>query len=193
MDNTTKLSAVNSMLATIGEAPINTLSNLVVVDAITAVSTLDEVVRSVLVEGYTFNTDRNFPLYPEAFTPWEIKTPNNALSVVPSGSFSGLVVRGGKIYDPSRFSFSFQGFSVVTCDVIWNMEFEDIPEVTRQYAYVKAARLFQKRAVTSEVVHQLTAEDERMALWAHRRANTRIKQKKFLIDSESVRSIHQTR
>lgn len=191
MDTTTELNAVNSMLATVGEAPINTLEDLGVVDAITARSALQEVTREVLVEGYTFNTDNNFPITPEGFAPFEAKIPPNALNVVPNDRT--LTVRGNRLYDTSRFSYDFQGFDTIACQIIWGLEFDELPEVTRQYVALRAARRFQKRAVASDLLHSITEEDERRAMWVHRKTNTRIKKKAYLFDSRSVRDIHNTR
>ena len=191
MDITTELTAVNAMLATVGEAPINTLDNVGVVDAITAIAALAEVTRELLVEGYTFNTDENFPLIPDGFSPFEIKIPPNALSVVPNDKT--LTVRGNRVYDTTRFSYDFQGTDKVECQMIWGLDFSELPEVTRQYVAIRAARRFQKRAVASMVLHEITAEDERQSMWVHRKANTRIKRKKYLLDSRTVRDIHNTR
>lgn len=191
MDTTTELSAVNSMLATVGEAPINTLEDLGVVDAITARSTLREVTREICVEGWTFNTDTNFPLAPEGFAPFEVTIPPNALSVVPNDPT--FVVRGTRLYDTSRYSYQFQDFDPIECDVIWGLEFDELPEVTRQYVAIRAARRFHKRVLASDLIHTITDEDERRAMWVHRRASTRVRRKNFLLDSASVRNISSTR
>lgn len=191
MQTTSKLTAVNAMLATVGEAPINTLTDVGVVDAITAISALDEVTREILVGGFTFNTDENFPINVEGFDPWEAAIPPNALSVVPADST--YVVRGERIYNTATFSFSHEGVTSIPSTVIWGLEFDELPEVTRQYVAIRAARRFQKRAVASGALNEITAEDERQALWAHRKANTRIKKKNFLFDSRAVRDIHNTR
>lgn len=191
MDTTTELNAINSMLATIGEAPLNTLEDLGVVDAITARSALQEVTREVLVEGYTFNTDTNYPITPEGFAPFEATIPPNALNVVPNDRT--LTVRGSRIYDTARFSYNFQGVDTIPCQIIWGLAFDELPEVTRQYVALRAARRFQKRAVASELLHAITEEDERRAMWVHRKTNTRIKRKTYLLDSQTVRDIHNTR
>lgn len=191
MEITTRLTAVNSMLATVGEAPINTLEDVGVVDAITAIASLDEVTREVLVEGYTFNTDENYPLKPEGFEPWEVTVPPSALSVVPQDRT--LTLRGNRIYNTATFGYSFEGVDEVVAQIIWNMPFDDLPEVTRQYVAIRAARRFQRRAVASDMLNAITEEDERRAMWAHRRSNVLIKKKNFLMDSNSVRRIHNTR
>lgn len=181
------------MLATIGESPINSLEDLGVVDAITARSTLQEVTRNILVEGWAFNTDVGFPLVPEGFAPFEVKLPPNAMSVTPMGAFANLIVRGNRLYDGSRFSYSFQGFNAIPCEIVWALSFDELPEVTKQYVAVRAARLLQKRAVSAELLHALTEEDERRAMWNHRKANTRIRKKRYLYDSQSVMGIHSNR
>ena len=56
---TTILSAVNSMLSTIGEAPVNTLSSGLV-DAETAETVLNEVSRDVQSLGWNFNSEPNY-------------------------------------------------------------------------------------------------------------------------------------
>ena len=191
MQTTSKLTAINAMLATIGEAPINSLTDVGVVDAITAISALDEVTREVLVGGFTFNTDKSYPIPVEGFEPWEATVPPNALSVVPNDK--SLTVRSGKVYNTATFSFSHEGISSFPCTVVWCLEFDELPEVTRQYVAIRAARRLQKRVVGSGQLHEITAQDEQQALWAHRRANTRIKAKNFLFDSTTVRDIHNTR
>lgn len=191
MDSTTELSAVNAMLATVGEAPINTLENLDVVDAITALSALQEVTREVLVEGWAFNTDQGFPLSPEGVSPFEVSLPPDALSVVPQETH--IVARRGRLYNTTDFSYNFEGSAAIKCEIIWSLDFEELPEVTRQYVALRAARRFQKRAVASELLHAITEEDERRAMWTHRKANIRIRKRRYLVDSQSVRAIHQTR
>ena len=56
---TTELEAINIMLAAIGEAPINKLTDTLPVDARLAQSTLTEVSKEVQSEGWSFNTERS--------------------------------------------------------------------------------------------------------------------------------------
>ncbi len=53
---TSKLSAVNTLLAIIGEAPINSLNPPLTGDASLAERTLDEVSREVQGAGWSWNT-----------------------------------------------------------------------------------------------------------------------------------------
>lgn len=189
LDSTTRLSAVNGMLATIGEAPINSLEDTALVDVSVAKGALDEVTRAVLVDGWTFNTDIDYPLYPEGFAPFAIKVPPNAMVCLPSEDFKHITVRGDRLYDTTRFSFDFQGHSAVPCTVIWRMSFEELPEVTRQYIAVRAARLFQARTTASDLLHQFTNADEQTARWTHQRNNVRTRRRHFLWDSSASANI----
>lgn len=193
MDSTTELTALNAMLATIGEAPVNTLDGSGLPDAAIALSTLREVVREVLVEGWTFNTDVNYPFYPTAFAPYEITLPPNVMSILPLPGEENIVMRGRKLYNTATRSFSFEGTAEVLVEVVWAMTFDELPEVTRQYIAVRAARRFQGRVVGSELLHGITAEQEQTARWLHRKSNIRIRRKNFLTGSNSVRRIANNR
>ena len=63
---TTELEAINIMLAAIGEAPVNTLTGSLPVDVKIAQSTLVEINKSVQAEGWSFNTEIDVTLTPNA-------------------------------------------------------------------------------------------------------------------------------
>lgn len=191
MKPTTKIEAVNAMLATVGEAPINTLIGVDVVDALTAIAALDEVTREILVEGWAFNTDVGYPLPPNADSPYEIPIPLNALEVIPASNT--YTVRSGKLYDTARFSYSFRDFDPISVTITWGMDFDDLPERTRQYVAIRAGRRFQGRIEGSTVVNPITEEAERRAMWNHRKTNVRVRKKSYLLGSQAVRAIAQTR
>ena len=62
--NTTELQAVNTMLSTIGEAPVDSLTGATSSDAALADQVLTEVVRETLVQGWYFNIDKNLLALP---------------------------------------------------------------------------------------------------------------------------------
>ena len=62
---TTQLQAVNSMLSTIGEAPVNSLDSGLV-DAETAETVLNEVSRDVQSFGWNFNTEPDYVFNPNS-------------------------------------------------------------------------------------------------------------------------------
>jgi hypothetical protein len=189
MDITTELSAVNALLATIGEAPISSLEESALVDVAIARAAIREVTRSVLIDGWSFNTDTDFPLSPEGFAPFAINIPRNAMVVTPNQTYSHITPRGDRLYNTTTFSFNFQGHEAVPCQIIWLMDFSELPEVTRQYVAIRAARLFQARTTASEILHAFTNEDERYARLAHQRNNTRIRRINYLTDNGTSASI----
>jgi len=164
--NTSKLEAVNSMLAVIGESPITTLSGTLGVDASAAVSTLDEVGREVQMMGWHFNTDYNVEYTPDESTN-EIVLAADILAVDVEPPFNtggrvDVVIRGGKLYDRVARSFEFTG--TIKATVVKGFDFEDLPQEARHYIMIKAGRKLQDRFVGSTKLHQLGLRDELDAL-----------------------------
>jgi hypothetical protein len=62
---TTELEAVNAMLASIGEAPLDTLDGATQSDVQTAINILRDTTREVQSEGWRFNTEFGFEIAPE--------------------------------------------------------------------------------------------------------------------------------
>ncbi len=57
---TTELQAVNTMLSTIGEAPVNSITGTTTVDVSVAKNILDETSMSIQSLGWNFNTHTNY-------------------------------------------------------------------------------------------------------------------------------------
>lgn len=74
---TTELEAVNAILASVGESPIAALDGEFV-DAEIARGLLTQESRAVQTEGYTFNTEADYPLAPDV--EGRIFLPQNSLS-----------------------------------------------------------------------------------------------------------------
>lgn len=180
IQTTNTLGAVNTMLSTIGEAPVNSLLNLEVNDAILAVQILEEVNVEVQTEGWTFNTDAEFKLSPEQYSPHEILIPPNALQVYPNDSASGVKVRGNRLFDGKRQSFSFEGLGPVSCNIVWGFGFDELPENARRYIAIRAARMFQDRAVGSDTIHVYSRNDEMQAYARLKKFEGRSKRPNYL-------------
>jgi hypothetical protein len=165
---TTTLGAVNSMLSTIGEAPVNNLSSGLV-DAEIAETVLNEVSRSVQSTGWNFNTEPDYTF--SADTDGNVLLPTNIIRVDLANSktkyrssTSEYVQRGDKIYDKVKHTFNI-GKSL-TVDVVVLLDFEVIPEVARRYIATKASRIFQERVVGSDTLSRHNRTDEQEALFA---------------------------
>jgi hypothetical protein len=159
---TTELEAINTMLSTIGESPINTLADTPgVVDAVMARSILKEVSVQVQEEGWPFNTEREFILTPDINK--QITLPPNCIQVEADGDDTGylLAQRGQRLYDRMAHTFSFE--KPISTSMILLFEFEELPQAARHYIMIRAARVFQQRMVGSEVLGSFTEKDEMRA------------------------------
>jgi hypothetical protein len=160
---TTELEAVNAMLATIGEAPINSLNQSGLVDAAIAQTILGQVSREVQTRGWQFNTEREYPL--PAAVDGTVTIPPNTLQLAVAKSMSAqleVVTRGQRLYD--RLNHTFTIGQTVKVDVTFLLTFEDLPEAARWYITVRAGRQFLDRTVGNESLHGFTEKDELMAL-----------------------------
>jgi len=167
---TTKLEAVNSMLSTIGEAPVNSLTSGLV-DAETAETILNEVSRSVQAHGWNFNSEPDYTVAADTsgnvILPTEILRADLANSETKyRSSKQEYVQRGNKMYDKIKHSFNI-GIAL-KLDVVVLLDFEVCPEVARRYVTVKAARIFQERVVGSDSLSAMNRNDEQEALFALR-------------------------
>ena len=138
---TTQLECVNTMLSTIGEAPVNSLTGSLPIDASTAINILNEVNREVQSAGWKFNTSWKVSLQRDI---------NNKLVVgtdVLHIEFDHLreakssydpVLRGNYLYNLAKESFTWdKDFEYVT--VIYLLDFESIPEQARRYITIRAS------------------------------------------------------
>jgi hypothetical protein len=164
---TTELDAVNSMLGAIGEAPINTLTNLSPGDAAVAYNLLNETSREVLTSGWTFNTDYEFPILPDSNG--KIKKPTNAVRIYIANSMEpnyDMVERQGFMYDRAKKTNVFPVGTAIKFNIVWLFTFEDCPEEFRHYITVRAGRKFLDRTVGNQDLHGFSASDELTALAA---------------------------
>ena len=180
----TELDAVNTMLQSIGESPVNTLDQSGVVDATLALTILTETSRDVQARSWHFNTERAYTLHPQAFAPFYIYAPANVLWLDASDESLDIVVRGDKLYDKARHSFEFDG--PVKVDMTLMLAFAELPQAARSYITIRAARIFQHRLVGSEALHDFHERDEFQALVALRRAENSRSDRNLLTDSYDV-------
>jgi hypothetical protein len=165
MAASTKLEAVNIMLSTIGESPVNSLSSGLV-DAELAETILNSVSKTVQSDGWNFNREYDYSITPDLVG--EINLPNNILRADAAYEpySKDLVQRGLKMYDKREHTFKIN--DTVKLDVVFELSFEDIPEVAKRYIIIKAARLFQDRVLGSDTLHSFTQEEEQQALFSLR-------------------------
>ena len=159
---TTELEAINIMLAAIGEAPVNTLTGSLPVDVKIAQSTLVEINKSVQAEGWSFNTEIDVTLTPNASK--EIVLPVNVLRVdanIHQHPDIDPIQRGLKLYDRLKNTFEFD--EDLICTVVYFRDFDEIPEPARHYINIQAARKFVDRLVSDQSLRTYTQQDEQRA------------------------------
>lgn len=188
---TTRLSAVNTMLGVIGEAPINTLTGPVTADVASAVSVLDEIVLELLTEGFDFNHEASWPLM--ADVSGSIPIPSDILDLRPVSSQRRLIARGGRLYDRDRRTFAFTPGETIDCEVVLRLSFDDMPEAARRYATIRAARIFANRTVGDQLTDAFTAQDERSARNVFRKSTTRVARVNPLRSSAVMRILDRSR
>lgn len=163
----TELEAVNAMLETVGETPISSLPESGVTEAYIARSILHRVSREIQGKGLSFNTDRRYRLARDVDGFVEI--PANVLSVDKFYPSDGFVIRHNTaknklgLYDVYNQTFTLGADPMV--DIVWFYAWEHLPAHCRDLIYIIAGRRFQARFQSSQIIHELTAEEEIRA-WA---------------------------
>jgi hypothetical protein len=158
----TELDAVNQMLLSIGQAPINTLATSGITDANVAHLILHNTSREVQSRGWNFNTDNDWPLTPDVNS--KIAVPGNALAVDPEDQSLDYVQRvdpadaSMRLWDRKNLTFVIA--SPVKCEITWFFPFENLPQAARAYIATKAGRIFQAQSVGSQILYQYTKERE---------------------------------
>lgn len=167
LQKTTELDAVNIMLGTIGESPINSIEAASgVSDAIIARQILNEVSIQTQEEGWHFNVETNFVLTP-AYPSKEIFVPDNCIEVDAEDTRVDVAIRGNRLYDRINHTYAFE--KDIKCNVVLLLPFEELPQAARHYVTIRAARVFQQRVVGSQVLGAFTEKDEMRARMALRR------------------------
>lgn len=155
----TQLDAVNEIIGTLGEMPVNTLTDAENVDVMNAIRMLDSVVKDVQSRGWTFNTIPTYSFIPDKNSKI-IQWNNNLLSV----KFSDKRIvrnRNGRLYDITNNTDRFE--NAIEAEVIMLIPFEEMPQVFRQYCTVRTARLFNARYLGDAIMLQELQEEEQQA------------------------------
>lgn len=154
----TELDAVNDMLLTIGESPVNKIGSGLEESAI-AHRILHRVSRQVQSRGWFFNTEgRLIKRTPEG----EAILPRNVLKVDVMGDKGRFIQRGLKLYD--RMLGTYRIDEDMPAQIVVGLDFDELPEVARTYIYIRAARIFQAQTVGSQVLNAYALQEEMDAL-----------------------------
>jgi hypothetical protein len=164
----TKLQAVNTMLAGIGEAPVTTLASPSG-DVSSATALLDEVRSEVLGTGWSGNTDDEVVLSRDVSG--HVRVPEDAISVdtVSTDRVVNVVIRvdpadsARKLWDRKANTFVFERDLKVR--IVRDFEFEALDARLRAYIAAEAAVRFQSNVLGSNSV-DVRLRDRRNDAWA---------------------------
>ncbi len=151
----TELDAVNNIIGTLGESPINSLETLQNVDAINALRILREVSRQEQARGWSFNIIEEHILTPDTYTkriPWS----DNYLFLKGLNG-EKLVRNGDSVKDLVNNQVTFN--NPITAQAILLLPFEHLPEAMRSFIVTKAAHKFQARYFGDDALTQITQAD----------------------------------
>ena len=158
----TELSAVNSILGSIGQSPITTL-NFQNPEISFIYNILSEVTKDVLNEGWHFNTEEHIKVTPD--TSGHITIPSSYLRYDLNDGQADrnmdLVKRDGKLYDKVNHTNVFD--HDMELDVVYLYSFTDIPSVFQRYIITRASTRAATQLVNNPQLVKLLQGQEGLA------------------------------
>ena len=165
IDLDTELSAVNSILGAIGQAPVTSL----VFDN-PEISFIYNLLRDANVdtqaEGWHFNTERHVKYTPDSVT-GKIAIANDVLQLDVSQGWSrrtyDVVKRSGYLYDKIDHTDDFSTIDSIDLDVVKMYSYEDLPTVFKRYITYRASRQAATQLVANPNLAKLITQQESLA------------------------------
>jgi len=167
-----EMGMINACLMAIGEVPYpdGSLPDLIQIgtDGDVARRMIVDTMLEVQKRGWYFNTDYNMVLSPDSgiglgqeVEGGFIVLPPNVLKI-DTGNQAGMrnryVVRNNKVYD--LFEQDFVQNRSIVADVIWLVDYEELPIEAYLYITARASRKFQQRVIGSIDLNALTLAEE---------------------------------
>ena len=174
IETDTELSAVNSILGAIGQAPITTLKTSTGNNSLSSqisenpeIAFIFNLLRDANIdtqtEGWHFNTEYHVKFSPDSNG--NILIPNDVLSMDAHDNYTrrtkDLVRRQGKLYDKINHTYIFT--SDIDLDLVRLYEFEDIPVAFRRYIVYRASRVAATQLVANPQLVRLLGIQEQQA------------------------------
>jgi len=171
MSTETELSSVNSILGSIGQAPVSRIyedvnGQLEYINPEIAFihNLLMEVNSDVQNEGWTWNTENDFELHPD--NNQEFLIPADVLRMdVSEGQVyrtTDVVRRNGKLYNKLTHSYKFPN-SPLHFDIVWKLDYEELPSAIKRYITLRASGRAATQMVANPQLVQLLATQEAQA------------------------------
>lgn len=167
------LTVVNLMLGTMGEKPLNSLTDShAMLPA--ALGKLDENNRAIQADGWWFNME-DLQLTPSNIDA-SIYLPNDCLSI--RTPIYNLVKRGNRVYNLDGGTYEFT--APLDVELIREVEFEDLPEIAATYISKKAILAFQVDYDGDTAKARLLDNEIRQAFIGINSAHTRNRRSNFI-------------
>jgi hypothetical protein len=204
----TKLQAVNELLWTIGETPVNSLSSGLP-DAEQAESLLDRESRRVQLQGWHCNTLEDYELSKN--TDDQFVLPVNTLkvdTVNPRGGYrrnstpsysAGIDAVMRRSADDTKWVmfdrdnntefWTDSDPSTLTVQLVLLLPFEELTVALQHYIWARAAMRFQTGAMGSKVLHEIGREDVLEAMTIAVQEDTANEDQNIIRDNAHVNSI----
>ena len=158
---TTEQTAINLMLASIGERPVNNIGASQRLDVIRAVATLNEVSLLVQGRGWWFNEETE--VVHSVNAEGEYVLDPHAVKVDASDkSITKFVKRGTKLYNTVTRTTTGHTDDL-ELDYVLLLTFDDMPESAKLYIARRAGVIFQTRSVGSPTLFEFTERDAQEA------------------------------
>lgn len=159
--STTELDALNKVLGAVGQAPISTVTQTNP-DAAIAWATLQDVNREVQAEGWNFNRERQYPL--TSSSTGILSVPSESLFIelsdVPENRGITVTVRQGKLYNLIDHTFTWEASTAYKVDIVWQLEFDDLPIPAREYIITRASVQASYKLVGDQALYQMLQQKE---------------------------------
>ena len=162
-NSTTELEAINTLLHSIGEASVNSLTNLPI-DGTQAKNILTEISREVQATGWHFNK----------FFDYDLSRDNNKIPLADNimrvdldttkypRSTHDVIKRGSFLFNKIGNTFVFD--KTLQALVTLFLPFDELPENARRYIVLRSSRMFQDRTLGAGTLHNFHMQDEAQAL-----------------------------
>ena len=161
-----KLTAINRCLRAIGESPVNSITSSVP-DAVEAKALVEEVTKEVLSAGWHSNTNKTVTITPDVNG--NIVVPSEWIAVDTTYYSTGVNVTVRQeptsglnmLYhiDDQTFVFTHNLY----CDIVVDMDIDEVPYAIQNYIGWHAARRFQEGSLSSLALDQMLVEREAIA------------------------------
>ena len=167
MSTETELSSVNSILGSIGQAPVSRIyqdvnGTLEYINPEIAFihNLLMETNSDVQNEGWIYNTEFDYELLPD--NNQEIHIPADVLRMdISEGQVyrtTDVVRRNGKLYD--RYNHTYKFTSPLHFDFVWKLVYDNLPSVFKRYITLRASGRAATQMVANPQLVQLLASQE---------------------------------